>query len=248
MRLHRFFIEESLRNKRDITLYEDDLIHQLKDVFRLRTGDKLILLDNTGFEYISEIVVIAKSKAEIKIVDQSATLNAPTKEVWLFASIIKKDNYEWILEKATELGVSHFVPVVSDRTEKKDLNIDRAHKIVKEASEQSGRGVMPLIHDVRPFADALTHALENNLKVLAFDGTGESFDKEKVFNKQNNLEKSLGIPQEKTAFALFIGPEGGWSDRELTLFKEKNIPVYSLGHQVLRAETAAIAISSLILL
>lgn len=248
MRLHRFFIEEHLRNKKSITLYEADIIHQLKDVFRVRAGDQLILLDNSGFEYISEIVMIASGKAEIKIIDSAAALNVPHKEVWLFASLIKKDHYEWVLEKCTELGVSHFVPMVSDRTEKKDLNIDRAHKIVKEASEQSGRGIMPTIHDVRSFTDALTHAEENNIKIFSFHVGGESLDKEKVFNKQSTLEKSLGIPQEKQAIGIFIGPEGGWSDKEVSMFKEKNIPLYSLGNQVLRAETAAIAISSLMLL
>ncbi|MBA3550732.1 16S rRNA (uracil(1498)-N(3))-methyltransferase [Patescibacteria group bacterium] len=248
MRLHRFFIEEHLRNKKDFTLYDTDIIHQLKDVFRLRQGDQLILLDNTGFEYIAEIVVLAKGKGEIKIIDTSAALNIPEKEVWLFASLIKKDNYEWILEKCTELGVSHFVPMLSDRTEKKDLNIERAHKIIKEASEQSGRGVMPTIHDVRDFKDALTHAQEQNMKFLAFHVGGEHFDKEKVLNRKSTLEKSLGIPQEKNAYGIFVGPEGGWSDKEVNLFKEHGVLVYSLGKQVLRTETAAIAISSILLL
>ncbi|MDQ3076801.1 MAG: 16S rRNA (uracil(1498)-N(3))-methyltransferase [bacterium] len=248
MRLHRFFIEEHLRNKKEFTLYDTDIIHQLKDVFRLRAGDQLMLLDNSGFEYISEIVLLARGEATLKIVDTSVVLNVPEKEVWLFASIIKKDNYEWILEKCTELGVSHFVPMLSDRTEKKDLNIERAHKIVKEASEQSGRGVMPTIHDVRAFKDALIHAQEQNIKLFSLHVGGEHFDKEKVLNKQSGLEKSLGIPHEKSAYGIFVGPEGGWSDKEVNLFREENIPIYSLGKQVLRAETAAIAISSLLLL
>ncbi len=247
MRLHRFFIEEHLRNKKEFTLYDTDIIHQLKDVFRLRAGDQLILLDNTGFEYISEIVILARGEATIKIVDTSAALNVPEKEVWLFASIIKKDNYEWILEKGTEIGILYFVPMLSDRTEKKDLNIERAHKIVKEASEQSGRGVMPVIADVLKFSDALTHAAENKLKLIAFHIEGETFSKDKIF-KQSALEHSLGIPQEKISLGVMIGPEGGWSDKEINLLKEKNIPIYSLGKQVLRAETAAVAIASLILL
>src|SRR4051812_300127 len=107
MRLHRFFIEEHLRNKETLILHDSEVIHQWKDVFRLRPTDQIILLDNTGFEYIAEIVLLAKGTAEIKIIDKSVG-NIPDKEIWLFASLVKKDNYEWILEKGTELGVSHF--------------------------------------------------------------------------------------------------------------------------------------------
>ncbi len=250
MRLHRFFIEEHLRNKKELTILETELLHQLKNVFRLNAGDQLILLDNSGFEYISEITLLTKSKAEIKIIDSSAAadLASTDKEVWLFASLIKKDNFEWIIEKTTELGISHIVPVISARTEKKDLNLERAHKIVKEASEQSGRGMMPTLHDVRDLTDAITHAQENNINLVAFHSEGETFDKERVLNKQSNLEKSLGIPTEKKSLGILIGPEGGWSDNEITLFKSKHIPIYSIGKQVLRAETAAVAITALILL
>ena len=250
MRLHRFFIEEQLRNKKEITIYDTDVIHQLKDVFRMRVGDRLILLDNSGFEYLSEIMLIARGQADIKIIDASTSENLPDpeKNIWLFAALIKKDNYEWILEKCTELGVSHFVPLLSDRTEKKDLNIERAQKIFKEASEQSGRGIMPVLHDVRDVKDGLTHAEEQNIKLIAFhtDKDAEIFSheaREKLFKKYSfeskDSEKKLGI---------LIGPEGGWTDREISLFKEKNISLYTLGNQILRAETAAIAISVLLLL
>ncbi len=245
MRLHRFFIEEHLRNKKDITIYDDEVIHQWKDVFRLRAGDQVILLDDSGFEYIAEVVLLAKGKAELKIIDTSAAENIPTKEIWLFASLIKKDNYEWVLEKATEIGVSHFVPIISDRTEKKDINMERAVKIVKEASEQSGRGKLPIVHEPVSLRDILGDSNLNSSSdfnidipqgIIAFDQSGENFDAS-TRDDLRGSEDSLGI---------LIGPEGGWSPKELELFKEKNIQVYSLGKQVLRAETAAIVISALL--
>jgi 16S rRNA (uracil1498-N3)-methyltransferase len=245
MRLHRFFIQDHLRNKKAITLLDGDVIHQLKDVFRLGTGDQLILLDNSGFEYLSEIELLAKGKAEIKIL-QSSVGNTSEKEVWLFASLIKKDNYEWILEKCTELGVSHFIPIISERSEKKDLNLERAEKIIQEASEQSGRAIMPTLHEVTDLKKVFS--LKNlPQKLFAFHTDGETFEKEKL-GKQSELEKSLGIPHEKVSCGIFIGPEGGWTEREVELFRSKNIPIYSLGKQVLRAETAAVAITSLFLL
>jgi 16S rRNA (uracil1498-N3)-methyltransferase len=246
MKLQRFFIEEHLRNKKEVTLFEESIIHQLKDVFRLHSGNRIILLDNSGFEYLAEIIMLARGKAEIKILEANAR-NSIDKEVWLFASLIKKDNFEWIVEKCTELGVSHFVPVLSERSEKKDLNIERAEKIIKEASEQSGRAVMPILHEIVN----LEEALELNSKpekLIAFHPEGELFTRDTVLGRQTELGKSLGVPDEKISYGIFIGPEGGWTEKEIELFKTKSIPLYSLGKQILRAETAAVAISSLFLL
>jgi 16S rRNA (uracil1498-N3)-methyltransferase len=241
MRLHRFFIEEHLRNKKDISIFDDELIHQWKDVFRLRAGDKVILLDNTGFEYLSEIVLLSKGKVDVKVIEQTIAEVTPKKELWLFAALIKKDNYEWILEKGTELGVSHFVPVLSDRTEKKDINMERALKIVKEASEQSGRGKMPEVHEPITLADILNQNqnTESNAHSFPKDMLAFHMDGEKFVPDFHNSKQELGI---------FIGPEGGWSDKELALFKDKDIPLFSVGQNVLRAETAAIVISTLLLL
>jgi 16S rRNA (uracil1498-N3)-methyltransferase len=230
MRLHRFFIEEPLRNKKDISLYDDELIHQWKDVFRFRAGNRLILLDNTGFEYLAEIDVLAKGNANVRILETTPVGSVPKKDIWLYAALIKKDNFEWILEKVTELGVNHIVPLLTERTEKKDLNTERALKILKEASEQSGRGILPELHEVMKLEEALNKAVNP----LAFHVEGDLFT-------QSFLEFS-------DQASLFIGPEGGWTEREVELFKAKDVPLVTVGTQVLRAETAAIAISSLILL
>ena len=149
----------------------------------------------------------------------------------LFCSLVKKDNFEWVLEKGTELGVSGFVPILSERSEKKNLNMERGKRIIREASEQSGRGVMPNLYGVHD----LSRALETfDMDFVAFDPTGKPFDKDDIMKGGR-----IGI---------LIGPEGGWSGSELELFRQKDISVYSLGTQVLRAETAAVSISSLLLL
>jgi 16S rRNA (uracil1498-N3)-methyltransferase len=229
MRLHRFFIEEQLRNKKEISIFDDEIIHQWKDVFRLRAGDKVILLDNTGFEYLCEVAMLAKGKADVKVIDRSAVSYSPAKNIWLYAAIIKKDNYEWILEKGTEVGVSHFVPVVSDRSEKKNINMERALKIVKEASEQSCRGTMPQVDEPVSLKEAINNT---PVPLIAFHMIGEKFVAD-----FHNSKQDIGI---------LIGPEGGWSDNELAFFTEKNIPIYSVGGLVLRAETAAIVIPALL--
>lgn len=220
MRLHRFFISEAIGSKSDLSIYDEAILHQWKNVFRLRAGEQVILLDNSGYECICTLDLLSKDKAEVKVGEKTLAKNIPEKEIWLYAALVKKDTFEWIIEKATELGVSHIIPVVSERSEKKDLNMERAHKILKEASEQSGRGMLPILHEVTDLEKAVA---ELSVPAVAFHLEGELFSSGK-----------------NSAQALFIGPEGGWTDKEIEFFREKNIPIYSLGNQVLRAETAAI--------
>jgi 16S rRNA (uracil1498-N3)-methyltransferase len=242
MRLHRFFVRESLKNKQSISIFDKELLHQWKNVFRLASGDKVILLDDTGYEYHAQFTLLSKEKAELDIAEQKLSDNIPEKELWLFAALIKKDNFEWIIEKATELGVSHIVPILTERSEKKNLNMERAQKIVTEASEQSGRGIRPQLHPVTDLGDITTSDIREQLgfetvPLVVFDVKGEKF----VPSAAQNLfqDNKLGI---------FVGPEGGWSEKELETFMLHKMPTYTLGSKVLRAETAVIAIASLLML
>jgi len=230
MRTHRFFIEQEILDSGEVKVADKDLIHQWQKVFRLKTGDRVILFDGTGFDYVSEFVSLNRNEVILKVIEKKLNQNIPKKEIHLFQSIIKKDKFEWVLEKGTELGVSYFYPTISERSEKKNINFERAGKIIKEASEQSWRGSLPRIEESANLKDVL----DNNFVSIAFHPSGDKFD-EKDFEK----EKILGI---------FIGPEGGWSDKELELFKKKGVKILSIGQQILKAETAAIAISSLLLL
>lgn len=248
MRLHRFFIEEQLRNKKSVSFFEDELIHQWKDVFRFGQGDRLILLDNSRYEFLVEIETLTTNKAELKIIQETKSENMPRQDMWLFAALIKKDNYEWVLEKGTELGVSHFVPIISERSEKKGLNMERAKKIVREASEQSGRAILPEVFDPVKIEEALKIAENNPVSLIALHPSGEKFSQEKLTPDTKKFS-SLGINDaDNKSIGVFIGPEGGWSEREIEFFTAHNIKIFSLGTQILRAETAAIAIASLLLL
>ena len=127
--------------------------------------------------------------------------------------------------------MSSFSP---DRSEKKDINEERLQKIVIEASEQCGRGDIPVILPVTELS-SLTENLPTHDLLLVSQMGGESLH-------------NLGKVDKATNIALFVGPEGGWSPAEIEHFKVHNIPVYSLGDHILRAETAAMAIASLLLL
>src|SRR3989344_8576752 len=223
MRKHRIFCEQSLSDKHSAVISSTSLLHQLKHVFRLEIGEQIILFDNSGFDYTAEISRYEKDGVMLTIVSKEKNNVSLNKEIYLFASIIKKNNFEWIVEKATEMGVSHIVPVLSARSQKKNLNIERLRKIAIEASEQSGRAVLPILNEI----DSLENALEKykSLPTIVWHPEAPKFVSE-------DLEGKNG---------LFIGPEGGWSGEELEIFGNYSVQVRSLGPQILRSETAVIA-------
>lgn len=230
MRLHRFFVSKLIEDQKSVVFHDSSLAHQFRNVFRFTVGGQVILFDNSGYEYHAMISDLRSDSITFSIVSKRVGENEPSRELHLFFSLIKKDKFEWIIEKGTELGVTNFNPVISDRSEKKNINIERAEKIIREASEQSGRTILPIIVEAKNLSDVLSP----NFPCFAFDPKGDVFTVEHA--------------QKYSPLGIFIGPEGGWTEREIFLFKQNNVRVYSLGTPILKAETAALAISALILL
>lgn len=230
MRLRRFFVPTPLGTDTGSTLFtltsQGPLVNQLKNVFRLGKGDQVVLFDNSGYDYVVAIESYEKDTVSFSKISGTRNTTLPTRETYLFSSIVKKDNFEWISQKATELGVSYIVPIISERSEKKDLNLERIQKIVIEAAEQSGRGTLPILE---PIVD-LKEALEKyaHIKSLAWHPESPKFVSQDVEN----------------AIGAYVGPEGGWSPEELSLFKKHGVHMHSLGPQILRSETAVIAVLS----
>jgi len=235
MRLHRFYIKTAiLEDTFDIT--DRELIHQWKSVFRYNVGSQVVLFDGSGVDYLVMITSLRNLGATVEVVEKKKNKNMPKINLWLCVGIIKKDNFELVVQKVTELGVSHIVPVLCERSEKKNIKLERLKKIVVESSEQSGRGDIPIIHDIIELSELLKtepSTLPEGKIVLHPEGQyiGDFLQTKKL--------KEL---------AVFVGPEGGWSDREVKEFSENNIQSVFLGSQILRSETAAIAVSSLLLL
>ncbi|MSR73237.1 16S rRNA (uracil(1498)-N(3))-methyltransferase [Candidatus Parcubacteria bacterium] len=248
MRLHRFFVNEMVGGRAKIVISDEDLLHQWKKVFRLASGDNVIIFDGSGNDYECKIVTISKDRAELAV-GASRNIPAIPKDVWLFIALIKKDHFEWVVEKGTELGVSHFVPILAERSEKKYLNMERLAKIAKEASEQSGRGTVPEIHAVMSLEDAIVGEISSIADDIS-SNMAKNPPNKIVFDPNGVLLTRADFENKKPAepVALFIGPEGGWSEDELALFASKKVSVKSMGQQILRAETAAIASATLFLL
>lgn len=221
MRLHRFYVSQPLGE--EVVIDNVSIVSQWTKVFRYQVGDFVILFNGDGSENHYSLKEISK-KLCMLIRTKSEPSRLPTKKITLYLSLIKKDNFELAAQKATELGITSIVPVLSERSEKKNVSLDRLEKISIEASEQCGRGTIPTIFPVISLEEALG-SLHPSTHPLYCNKGGKALSEHIVGN--NDL-------------ALFIGPEGGWGGLDLDLFQRKSIVSCSLGENVLRAETAAI--------
>lgn len=262
MKIHRFIIDNINQGENEIT---GEIAHQIIKVLKLKIGEKIELCDGKGISAIAEIIEIngstslttSKNSVIVKKVPTLQEVGIPTasvgknkKEVTLFCSTLKKNNFELIVQKATECGVNKIIPIITERTIKTGLNLERLKKISKEASEQSGRVDMPEISEPIKFT-AILKDLKNTLNFL-FSSDGESYFEIRAYSPAGELLCSArqpvqcisknNSPSEKhfSKKNLWIGPEGGWTQKELNLAKENNFQIISLGPLTLRAETAAI--------
>ncbi len=245
MRLHRFFINaniaELFEQKGSFDIADKDLVHQWKNVFRYNVGSQVVLFDGAGMDYLCMISSIRNLGATVQVLKNHKTADVnQRKNVWLCVALLKKDNFDLVVQKATELGVTNIVPIICEHSEKRKLNLERMKKIAIEASEQSGRGDIPVIHPEMTLQDVFTVGILPQEKI-AFH---TNFSKDSPCISFRQYISSTN----QNSFATFIGPEGGFSDKEIALFKSYNLPIVSLGSQILRAETAAIAVASLFLL
>jgi 16S rRNA (uracil1498-N3)-methyltransferase len=232
MKLHRFFVENRVDPSGRVEIRDTKLLHQWRNVLRLTTGDAVILFDGFGVDYRCELASIGRDKALCLVRETSQSAPPPAQQFFLFASLIRRERFEWLLEKATELGVSQIRPVIADRCEARSFNLSRAKGIVREAAEQSGRGSLPALYEPMELQNVFKEY--QYFTSLAFDPQGEAFRKDGW-----STHEKLGA---------FVGPEGGWSAREIELFRGEHISLYSLGAPTLRAETAAVAVTALLLL
>ena len=157
MRLHRFIGDFDLK-KGNLSITDGDFLNQARNVLRLKIGDRFILSDGKGKEAEGILEGLDKKSALVHISNRSENKNEPERKVVLYCALIKRENFEWVAQKATEVGVSTIVPLISERTVKLNLKKERLGKIIKEAAEQSGRTVVPSLSDPMDFNDALVEA------------------------------------------------------------------------------------------
>lgn len=237
MRTHRFIGKFNFNQNR-FKVCEPEILNQVKNVLRLKKGDKLILADGKLNETTVRIIKLDKKFLEVETLEKSLNQNEPQTYGVLYCSILKRENFEWVAQKATEIGIKEIVPLVSRRTVKLGFKKERLEKIIREAAEQSGRGLLPILSAPLKLEETLKKAEENDIN-LFFETKALLLDREE---SKAMAGKRIGV---------FIGPEGGWSEEELEKIKEeikngKNFRLSSLGKLTFRAETAAAIASWLI--
>lgn len=236
--MHRFFLPPECFGHDGITL-PLEVVHQIIRVLRLKTGDRIIALDNSGFEYEAELISLEKDTASAAVIQKRRGKGEPEIEVTLYQSLLKADKFEFVLQKCVELGVSTFVPVLSERSVagKPSANrLERWRKIIKEAAEQSGRSCLPDLMPTATFVEACSNASDPG--IMLWEGeisTGLS----QVLS-QNKFRGTSHL-------SIFIGPEGSFSPNEIDLAKKMGLVTVSLGQRILRAETAGMAAVSVII-
>ena len=223
---HPVSIEEN-----STSLLSKEHTHYVVNVMRLKRGSNINFFNKEG-EWKSEIIFLDKDRVEVKILEK-VKQSMTSSNIELAICLVKKNPIETILQKATELGVNKITPIISERTEVKELNLERANKIVVEATEQSNQLMPPEISDVIKLKDFLKN-LDGSSKLLFAD-----------VNSKDNL-KSEVLKEAKT-LSVLIGPEGDFSpsERELIL-ANPHVVSFSISKNILRSDTAVISAISLV--
>ncbi len=229
----RFFVDEVRNGEAHI---EGDDAKHLTKVLRVEVGQRYEISDNRNV-YLAEIATAHKGEVEFRTLEKLPPEPEQVR-ITLCAALIKFDHFEWMVEKATELGVSEIVPVIATRTERgldraAEKRVERWRRIALEASQQSRRAFLPEIGDAVPFS-----------KALAQPGLRYALDED-----PGGVALMAALPAARSAsdsVALLVGPEGGWTDAERSAFVAAQWARVTMGPLILRAETAAMAALSVV--
>ena len=232
MKLHRYYVSDMVL-EHDFWMKDEALFHQWTIVLRYQVDRELVLFNNQKDEKLYKIVKIGDNAVHLELVTEMVA-KTPEKELYLCFSLLKKDKNDWILQKGTELGVRHFIPLLATNCERSNLSqnmVERWQKIVIEAAEQCERSDIPKIREPMR-SESVINELSGKVDLYVAEQGSPQISDIKYQNSQ--------------PIAVLIGPEGGWSDAEKQLFTDNGLNHISLSEFTLRAETAAITAAALI--
>ena len=219
--------------------------HQIARVLRMRPGDRLVVLDDSGWEFEVHLLEVQPERVRGEVVSRRLANGEPHTRITLYQGMLKSDHFEFVLQKGTELGIVQFVPLVTARTVALDRGAPgkkhpRWQSIIQEAAEQSQRGRKPVLRPAMPFAQACEEASRSaGFKLLPWE-------EENLASLRSALRASAPPDREATVH-LFIGPEGGFTRDEVDLARGYGLLPVTLGRRILRAETAGLVAAAAIL-
>lgn len=232
MRIHRFYSSTELKENSSIAL-PADAAHHCVQVLRYRVGDELVLFNGDGFDYLATVEQIEKKRCQVKISKRINPQNESPLNIHLYQGVARGDKMDLIIQKAVELGVKEFTPLLTERCNVKlegkrlDKKLQHWNKTIISACEQSGRAVIPELHPPM----AINQLVETKIVSIYLEPNASSNFKEL------SIDKSA---------SLFVGPEGGFSGKDLAHLKLVRCQGVKIGPRILRTETAGLSAISIL--
>lgn len=240
--MKKFFVNEDQINNNVIEIINEDVNH-IKNVLRLEE-ETLIQISDGVKNYISKIITIEKDKVICQIIEELENENEAKVQIDIYQGLPKSDKMEYIIQKCTELGVNQYFPVNMKRSivklsgKDEEKKILRWQKIAEGAAKQSGRDIIPKVYNIQNMNNVCNNIQNYDIVLVAYE-----------LEKDNSLKRELEkIKINKNAkIAILIGPEGGIEEEEIDLLKKNGAKIISLGKRILRTETVALVVSSIIM-
>jgi len=229
VRIPRIYTDQPLAPSSLIEL-EDNTSHHLLKVLRMQEGRELILFNNTGVEYPATITHTSKKTATVSITEAITVNRESPLHTELAIGLSRGERFDWVLQKATELGVTRIMPLFSERTEvrlsgdRRQKRFEQWQKILIGACEQCQRNHLPVLEQAQPLNDYLANCTSDCRLVL-----------------HHRSEQHIHNMQPPASVSLLVGPEGGLSETEIQLAEQHGFKSLRLGPRVLRTETAPVA-------
>ena len=245
--MRKFFVENKniLLSENKIIIDGEDVNH-IKNVLRLEIGTSIKICDKEKvINYISKISKINNDNIECEIIEEVSSDTEKNVELHIYQGLPKADKMELIIQKGTELGISKFIPVKLSRCivklDGKDeiKKIDRWNKISEVAAKQSGRDMIPKVRNIESVKNIANQVNDYDLFLVAYENEKENYIKNEL----------LEIKPKKDTYkiAVVIGPEGGIDEQEIDILKDAGAHIISLGRRILRTETVALQVASIIM-
>ena len=246
--MQKFFVNTNqIDTENNIIKIEGEDVNHIKNVLRCVIGEKIEVCEKSEepSKYVCEIASFESNQVKCSIIDKINNNNESNVKIHIFQGLPKAEKMELIIQKCTELGVCEFIPTQMNRCVVKisgkdqDKKISRWQKIAEVASKQCGRDIIPTVRNITSLKEVATQINNYDIMLLAYENENENFLKDIIKNiKLENKEINIGI---------IIGPEGGIEEKEVELLENAGAKVISLGKRILRTETVAMVLTSIIM-
>ena len=240
--MQHFFVSPEQVKEEKIYVEGGDVNH-MKNVLRMKPGEEVWVSDGEGMDYFCSVEGYEEKEAVLRVVKKEVSQTELASRLILFQGLPKGDKMEWIVQKAVELGAYSVVPVSTRRcvvkldNKKAEKKVSRWQQIAESAAKQSKRMLVPEVHSVMTFKEALVYAKELDVLLIPYE-LAKGMKETKELIRSIEPGKSIGV---------FIGPEGGFEEQEVADAMEAGAKPITLGHRILRTETAGLAVLSVLM-